>query len=509
MLRHDNTASLQPQETALASSIDWRRVSERLRVELGDDVYNSWFARLTLDTVVGDTAYLSVPTRFLKSWIQSHYLDRLTAILTADAGVRRVSLSVRTADGRPATPVKQQVMTAEPATVKLAHVAGRLGKEAMEQGEPSLTSSSPVDRKYTFDSFFVGRSNALAHAAAQQVIGASPQSPAPFNPLYIHSAVGLGKTHLAQALVNELEAQGRRVVYLTAERFMFSFVSSLKTQTAMAFKEALRGIDVLVVDDVQFLSGKSIQSEFGHTLNALIESCRQVVIAADRAPSALDNVDERVRSRLAGGLVVEMGALDEDLRRSILKSRIEAAQTRHEGFTVPDSVIGELARSITSNGRDLDGAVNRLLAHAMLTDAPITMETAEQAIRDLIRNTDTRRVKIEDIQRIVAQHYNVSRADLLSARRTATVVKPRQVAIYLSKILTLRSLPEIGRRFGGRDHNRAACRAENRRPHRPRRHALQRNRAPQAHVAKRLMQSDGTDKKNLFRLLPFKSDQTI
>ena len=233
---------------------------------------------------------------------------------------------------------------------------------------------------------------------------------------------------------------------------MYGFVASLKAQTSLAFKERLRGIDLLIIDDVQFIQGKQIQQEFGHTLNALIDAGRQIVVAADRPPTDLEALDERVRSRLAGGLVVEVGALDEQLRASILTTRLTALKAMHPTFEVSPTVVAYVARAITANGRDLEGAVNRLLAHATLTGSAITLETAEIAIRDLVRNREPKRVKIEDIQKLVASRYNVSRSDILSERRTAAVVRPRQIAMYLSKVLTLRSLPEIGRRFGGRDH---------------------------------------------------------
>jgi chromosomal replication initiator protein len=264
--------------------------------------------------------------------------------------------------------------------------------------------------------------------------------------------VGLGKTHLLHAAGHAAREAGRRVIYLTADRFMYGFVNALKTQNALAFKERLRAIDLLILDDVQFIQGKSIQTEFGHTLNALIDSGRQVVVASDRPPTELEALDERVRSRLAGGLVVEIGGLDEGLRASILSARLDAVRQSHPNFEVSPAVSAYVARAITANGRDLEGAVNRLLAHATLTGAPVTVETAETAIRDLVKNREPKRVKIEDIQKLVASRYNVSRSDILSERRTAAVVKPRQIAMYLSKVLTLRSLPEIGRRFGGRDH---------------------------------------------------------
>ena len=233
---------------------------------------------------------------------------------------------------------------------------------------------------------------------------------------------------------------------------MFGFVSSLRTQTTLAFKELLRSTDVLLIDDLQFLQGKSTHAEFSHTLNAMIDAGRQVVVAADRPPLDLENLDDRVRSRLAGGLVVEMGALGEDLRMEILTTRVAAARLHHPGFDVPTAVLAHIAKSVANNGRDLEGALNRLLAVSKLTGQPITLELAEREIRDLIRPAEPRKVKIEEIQRVVARRYNVSRSDLLSSRRTANVVRPRQIAMYLAKTLTLRSLPEIGRRFGGRDH---------------------------------------------------------
>jgi chromosomal replication initiator protein len=312
---------------------------------------------------------------------------------------------------------------------------------------------SPLDPRLTFETFAVGHANTLAHAAAKQVAASRRRDPVMFNPLYVHAGVGLGKTHLLQAIAWTGNAAGeRKVLYLTAEKFMYGFVSALKSQTALAFKESLRGIDVLVIDDLQFLQGKSTQAEFCHTLNALIDAGRQVVIASDRPPADLETLDDRVRSRLAGGLVVEMGPLDEELRLKILVARVAAARQHHPGFDVPAPVLAFIAKTVTHNGRDLEGALNRLLAHNKLSGHPVTMDMAERAVRDLIRPQEPKRVKIEDIQRTVARQYNVSRADLLSSRRTANVVRPRQIAMYLAKTLTLRSLPEIGRRFGGRDH---------------------------------------------------------
>jgi chromosomal replication initiator protein len=431
----------------------WTRVKDRLRAEVGEDIFSSWFARMELEGAFADTVRFSVPTKFLKSWIQSHYAERVLACWQAeDPLICKIDLSVRSA-------VIRQTSAAPPQPEPACQ--NRPGNEARETRGPTAPAlaahealgGSPLDQRLNFETFLVGRSNTLAHAAARQVATGHRGDPVMFNPLYIHAGVGLGKTHLLQAITwagNTLS--DRKVLYLTAERFIYIFVSALRTQSALALKDALRGIDVLVIDDLQFLQGKQTHAEFSHTLNSLIDAGRQVVIAADHPPTEIETLDERVRSRLAGGLVVEIGSLAEELRLEILNARVAAARHHHPGFDVPAPALAYIAKSATHNGRDLEGALNRLLACSKLTGQPITMELAEREMRDFIRPGDQRRVKIEDIQRIVSRHYNVSRGDLLSARRTANVVRPRQVAMYLAKTMTLRSLPEIGRRFGGRDH---------------------------------------------------------
>jgi chromosomal replication initiator protein len=434
----------------------WNRARERLKSNVGDDIFNSWFARMELEAIEADTVRVSVPTRFLKSWVQSHYAERLLTCLQDElATIARVELTVRSAVLKPLPP---KLKLPEIATSPNDKRESRSGLDTGRSGAPisaahDALGGSPLDPRLCFDTFVVGRSNTLAHAAARQVAQGRRGDTVMFNPLYIHAGVGLGKTHLLQALAWTGNAGGeRKVLYLTAEKFMYGFVAALRAQNALAFKEALRTIDVLVIDDLQFLQGKSTQAEFCHTLNALIDSGRQVVIAADRPPSELETLDERVRSRLAGGLVVEIASLGEELRYEILKARVTAAKLHHPGFDVPSAVLIYIAKAVTHNGRDLEGALNRLLAHSKLTGQPITLEMAEREVRDLIRPQEPKRIKIEEIQRIVARQYNVSRADLLSSRRTANVVRPRQVAMYLAKLMTLRSLPEIGRRFGGRDH---------------------------------------------------------
>jgi chromosomal replication initiator protein len=456
----------------------WTAICRRLRAELGDAIFGSWFARLELETLAEQTALLSVPTKFLKSWIQAHYAEKLLTVVSGEFhDVKHIVISVRSSsrmlNARVAAPADYEHKSTpdlnsgfNDSAAPQRTMGGADGlkngaqqpfekapKQAPRDGaEADILAGSPLDKRLNFSSFLVGRSNQLAYAAAQSVAFAGNAEPLSFNPLYIHAAVGLGKTHLLQAIAHAAASTKRRVIYLTAEKFMHGFVCALKAQTAIAFKEKLRAIDLLVIDDVQFLQGKSIQQEFCHTLNALIDARRQIVIAADRPPADLESLDERVRSRFAGGLCIEMGALDEPLRVKLLEARVATAKLLHPNFDISASVIAFVASVIQTNGRDLDGAVNRLVAHTSLTGQPLSVETAEAAIHDLVRTREPKRVKIEEIQKLVATHYNVTRADILSSRRTANVVRPRQIAMYLAKVLTPRSLPEIGRRFGGRDH---------------------------------------------------------
>src|SRR5881296_2300881 len=336
----------------------WTRVKGRLRTTVGEDVYTSWFARMDLESVQQESVHLSVPTRFLKSWIQAHYAERVLTCWQAEMPeVHRIDLTVRTAM-RCAAPTKESLAPADQR--RADRHDGRPAPELRATAIAPVSAShdalggSPLDPRLTFGTFVIGRANTLAHAAARQVAEGRRGDAVMFNPLYIHAGVGLGKTHLLQAVTwAGNSGTERKVLYLTAEKFMYGFVAALKTQTALAFKEALRGIDVLVIDDLQFLQGKSTQAEFCHTLNALIDAGRQVVVASDRPPADLESLDDRMRSRLAGGLVVEIGALDEELRLEILTRRAAAARVHYPGFDVPPPVLAFIAKNVTHNGRDL------------------------------------------------------------------------------------------------------------------------------------------------------------
>ena len=430
----------------------WSRVQQRLRAELGEDVFSSWFGRVAFETADATTVHMSVPTRFLKSWIAAHYGERLLALWQAECeSVVRIEIQVRGAV-RARGPAKPDRRETAPSTPPSG--ASRSPPPARRPpSESDGAFGSPVEPRYAFETFCEGAANRLAFAAARAVAEASGR-PTQFNPLYIHAGVGRGKTHLLHAVTRaaRLAQAGRKVVYLTAEHFMFRFVAAIRSQSAIPFKENLRDIDLLLIDDMQFLQGKSVQQEFCHMLNALIDGARQVVVAADRPPAELEMLDERVRSRLRGGVAFEIGPPDLQLRRDIMMSRYVTAQTQNPGLDIPDPIIEYVAQSVASNGRDLEGALNRLVAQWQFTRQPVTLNSAEITLRDLVGAREPRRVRIEDIQRVVARHYNVSKADLLSSRRTRTIVRPRQIAMYLAKVLTPRSLPDIGRRFGGRDH---------------------------------------------------------
>ena len=431
----------------------FQRVRVRLRTAMGEDVFNSWFARLELEEIIDDKAHLSVPTRFLCSWIQSNYAEKILDMFKAEAPqIARLHFTVRVngqARPRLSTPVevRAEVEAPEPAPA----AATKLHRDAPPPRGDAL-SGSARDPKMTFDSFVAGSSNEIALGIAKQVASAALNGTVSFNPVYIHSTVGLGKSHLLNAIAWAAGAAepGRNIVYLTADHFMYHFITALQRQSAIALKDWLRRVDLLLIDDMQFLQGKSA-TEFGHTLGTLLTGAKQVVVAGDAPPRDLEMLDERVRSRLSGGLVVPITGFDLELRRAIVTRRAEQAQAR---FNVhfPPAVIDYISRIVVSHGRDLDGAVNRLVAANQLTQELVSVPLAERTLADLVRAREARRVRIEDILRIVSRHYKVPRNELLSSRRSRDVVRPRQLAMYLAKSLTSRSLPEIGRRFGGRDH---------------------------------------------------------
>jgi chromosomal replication initiator protein len=459
----------QEQQGTLKSSEN--KIRAVLRARLGEEVFSSWFSTMEFEEVKGDTIFTSVPVKFLRSWIQNHYLDDvLAACQTEFPDAERVEVTLR----QPQGPKVQK-----PASAEATSPGAASEQSANEITNPQAPSNwpatpipgadfisraptqaagfegSPLDPRYTFDSFIVGSANRMAHAGASQVADTIFSEQRGFNPLYLHSAVGLGKTHLLQAVAWEVRRRmpQAQILYLTAERFRFSFVEALQSKEAMAFKDRFRSIDMLLIDDLEFLHGQHTEQEFDHIINALLDGGRQVVVASARPPNQIEKLNERMRSRLQRGLVTEISPPDYELRLKILERRIQEKRQFDPSFEISRDVIELLAERLVENGRELEGATARLHAHWQYLHTPITRETAETVVRDLFQNGgEPRRVRIEEIIKTVSRHFGVSKPDILSQRRHRSVVWPRQIGMYLSKQLTARSLPEIGRRFGNRDH---------------------------------------------------------
>lgn len=443
-----------------------QKTRQILRVRLGEEIFTSWFNALEFDRFDGRLLTASVPVKFLRNWIQSHYMDALLVCAKDEfSGVERVDVVLRQpassaqkaksderalAEGKDAAPGRYESSAAELTTRQIPRTAlaysGRTLAGAFE--------GSPLDPRYTFDSFVVGSSNRMAHAGATQVAERFLSDAPAFNPLFIHSSVGLGKTHLLQAIAADVKMRmpNAQVLYLTAERFRYQFVEAVRSQDPTAFKEKFRQIQMLLIDDLEFMQGERTEQEFDHIINSLLDGGRQVVVASARAPNQIERLNERMRSRLSRGLVTELGGLDYDLRLKVLERRLAEARNNDPSFDLAREVLELLANGLTESGRELEGAITRLYATWRYMRLPISLDIAETVIRDLVQGIEPRRVKIEDILRVVSRHFGVSRGDLLSQRRHRSVVWPRQIGMYLAKQMTARSLPEIGRRFGNRDH---------------------------------------------------------
>jgi len=471
----------------------WSRIRGRLREEVGEVEYRAWLRQMTLVGIEGDEAVILLPTRFLRDWVNGYYGDRLRALWQAEnPGIRRIDIRVTQPgavadlalgdqpDGQaqhaalpdglaeslsPPTNIvgdgprrRESPFAAPPPTISPGITsfesarpeAGRPEAVRHEAGRPDWPRSDwvvPLEARFTFDTFIVGKPNEFAHACARRV--AEKPASQGFNPLFLYGGVGLGKTHLMHSIawaIREHHAN-RTVAYMSAEKFMYRFIAALRSQNTMEFKETLRAVDVLMIDDLQFLIGKdNTQEEFFHTFNALVDQGKQIVVSADKSPSDLSGIEDRLRTRLGCGMVGDIHATTYELRLSILEAKAAAAQV-----PVPPKVLELLAHKITANVRELEGALNRLVAHANLFGRPVTLEFVHEVLHDVLRAHE-KRVSIEEIQKRVAEHYNLRLTDMSSARRARNVARPRQVAMYLAKQLTQRSLPEIGRRFGNRDH---------------------------------------------------------
>ena len=457
-----------PTKTGTNNGINGRgqKVRALLRTVLGEEVFTSWFNAMEFDAFDGSTLRITFPTKFLKNWVQSHYVDDLLTCCAAEfSGVTQVEVALRqpgTISARPTMELGPRDERIESAAPPVPMAGGSRSVGAVRQPNMPLGRTnvggfegSPLDPRYTLDSFVVGTSNRMAHAGATQVAETvRAGSTSTINPLFVHAAVGLGKTHLLHAIAWEVQrrAPAAQVLYLTAERFRYQFVEALKSSDPLAFKDKFRSIDILLIDDLEFLSGVQTEQEFEHIINALLDGGRQVVVASARAPNHIEKLNDRMRSRLQRGLVTEIGPLDAELRLKVLEKRLQERRQADPSFEIGRDVLQLLAERITESGRELEGVVTRLHATWQYMRTPITIEVAEDKIRDLVHGMEPRRIKIEEILKVISRHFGVSKNDILSERRHRSVVWPRQIGMYLAKQLTSRSLPEIGRRFGGRDH---------------------------------------------------------
>jgi len=418
----------------------WLNLKKDLKKIVGDTAYNNWLKQLAFLSVKNQTISFSVPTKFLRDWVVNNYADKIkNQCKNYIKNIEAIKFVVKPAGGR-----------VVPGTARIIKNTDNQWKNSLDirsnQSSSPNDFGAPLDPRFTFDNFVVGKPNELAFAASQRVAESEDVT---FNPLFLYGGVGLGKTHLMHAIGWKIKEKSpdRKVIYLSAEKFMYQFVRALRYKDTSAFKEQFRSIDILMIDDVQFISGKdNTQEEFFHTFNALIEQNRQIVISADKSPSDLDGVQERLKSRLGCGLVADIHPTTYELRLGIL---IEKAQKR--GVEIPSKVLEFLSHRIVSNVREMEGALNRLVAHATLVGTSITVETAQVVLQDLLKSNN-RKITIEEIQKKVAEHFNIRLTDMHSPRRSRSVARPRQIAMYLAKSITSRSLPEIGRKFGGRDH---------------------------------------------------------
>ena len=410
--------------------VSWSKITSELKKSLDKDTFQNWIKPIYFESLIDTPLTLSVPTRFLRDWIIKNYASVIKkAYMDQGHSIDKLAILVKENNNRiiPGTEVIYE-------------------DKDDEEDTYYDDISAPLDPKFTFDNFIVGKPNELAYAAAQRVAQSEVVS---FNPLFLYGGVGLGKTHLMHAVAWNIKKRNpkKNVVYLTAEKFMYQFIKALRFKNIMSFKEQFRSVDVLMIDDVQFIIGKdNTQEEFFHTFNTLIDKKRQIIISADKSPADLDGLEDRLKSRLGWGLVADIHPLTYELRLGILQAKAE-----QKSLNLKQEVMEFLANKITNNVREMEGALNRLAVHASIQDSEISVDLVIDVLKDLLR-TNSRKITIDEIQKKVVEHYNIKLSDMHSPRRSRSVARPRQVAMYLAKSITTRSLPEIGRKFGGRDH---------------------------------------------------------
>lgn len=450
----------------------WGQVQGALRQSIGENNYHTWIQPIDFQSFEDGVVRLRVPTSFFGTWVNRNFGDAIRISLhKLGAEVSRLEFEVansapRTAPAKATAPVAPRRqpepadvasdpsntrVLAAPAVAAAASVAKPVPPRAQPASGGLEMRGATLDARYTFESFVVGKPNELAYSAARRVGDGGPVT---FNPLFLYGGVGLGKTHLMHAIAWQMRQQqpDLNVLFLSAEQFMYRFVQALRERQMMDFKQIFRSVDVLMVDDVQFIAGKdSTQEEFFHTFNALVDQGKQIVISGDRTPTEITDMEDRIVSRLQSGLVVDLHPTDYELRLGVLQQKVESYVDQYPDLRVEAGVLEFLAHRISTNVRVLEGALMRLFAMASLVGRTIDMGMTQDCLSDILRSSE-RKVSIDEIQRRVAEHYNIRLSEMIGPTRVRTVARPRQIAMYLCKRMTTRSLPEIGRRFGGRDH---------------------------------------------------------
>ena len=424
----------------------WECVCDRLLKTVSKNEFNNWIQPLNFQGIEDGVANFLAPTNFIGTWVLRNYGEMIQRHFISEGTVSdRVAFKVDSVSSKKHI-VKNNGIVKKEILNKSSQISERSFNDST-----SLLPVAPLDKRFTFDSFVIGKPNELAHAASRRVAEGGAVT---FNPLFLYGGVGLGKTHLMHAIAWETQRRNpaSRVIYLSAEQFMYRFVQALRFKDMLSFKELFRSVDLLMVDDVQFIAGKdSTQDEFFHTFNALVDQSKQIIISADRAPGEIDGLEDRIKSRLQSGLVVDLHPTDYELRLGILQSKAEKHAMHYPEVIMSEGVLEFLAHRISTNVRVLEGALTRLFAFASLVGREVNLEMVQECLADILRASD-RKVTIDEIIRKVSDHYNLRMTDILSPRRARSVARPRQVAMFLAKTLTSKSLPEIGRRFGGRDH---------------------------------------------------------
>tara|TARA_A100001388_G_C28767840_1_gene501857 strand:+ start:958 stop:2382 length:1425 start_codon:yes stop_codon:yes gene_type:complete len=418
--------------------LDWKTIQLEMKNKFGKDIFESWLKKIIFVEEFNNYILLSVPTRFIRDWIVSRYLDQILQVIRSfKKDIIRIEFKI-----------EEQNSNKNYSQVKIDNLEYLDNKENVSFIKDSYLQYNRIDPNKRFDNFITGSSNKLAFEASLKV----SENISHYNPLYIYGGVGMGKTHLLNSIGFELK-KNNKVMFISAERFMYQFVKSIKANEMVKFKEYFRNTDILLIDDIQFMNGKeAMQEEFFHTFNALLDKGSQIILSADRAPNKLSRIQERIKSRFSGGLVVDIQKPDYDLRKKIVEKKVEELKNLYpEQTKISKEVENFIGTEITGSIRELVGAVNRVVSFSRIYNKLPNLAETKVVLKDLL-NLNENKVSIDLIQTLVCKFFKISKNEMLSSRRSRYLVRPRQAAIYLSKLLTSKSLPEIGREFSNRDH---------------------------------------------------------